>query len=134
MSEKLDLVRSIYADWERGEYTSLGWADPEIEFAIVDLPTSSGTWKGVPAMITAFASFLDAWEGHRVTVEECREIDDERILTLGRFTARGKGSGIDLATLAPRGANVFTVRDGRVVKLALYFDPARALADLGLEE
>ena len=31
MSANVDLVRSIFADWERGEYRSIGWAHPEIE-------------------------------------------------------------------------------------------------------
>ena len=45
MSANLDLVRSIFAAWERGEYRSIGWAHPEIENEIVGGP-SPGTWRG----------------------------------------------------------------------------------------
>jgi hypothetical protein len=46
-------VRSIYAAWERGDFTSLAWADPEIEHEYADGP-SPGSWKGFDGMAEAF--------------------------------------------------------------------------------
>jgi hypothetical protein len=130
-SANLDLVRSICAEWERGRYSSVEWAHPEIEFVIEDIP-ASGTWRGVHAGAAAWRDFLEAWEGHQIEVDEYRELDAGRVLTLGAFRARGKASGVDLEQLRTAGANVFYLREGKVIKLVIYFDRGHALADLGL--
>jgi ketosteroid isomerase-like protein len=133
MSENLDLVRSIYADWERGDFGSAEWAHPETEYVWLDGP-EPGSAEGRAAMAAAFRPFLDAWEGYRVEAEEYRELDDERVLVLVQAAGRGRTSGLALGGAAAQAATVFRIRDGRVTKLVAYFDRDRALADLGLEE
>ena len=128
----LDLVRSIYADWERGDFGSVEWADPEIEFAIADGP-APGRWAGVVGMGEGSRGYLSSWEHWRAEPEEFREIDDERVIVMFRERGRGKTSGVDLADVRVSGATLFCIRGGLVVRLAFYFDRDRALADLGLE-
>jgi ketosteroid isomerase-like protein len=131
MSENLDLVRSIYADWERGNFGSAEWADPEIEFVRADSPVP-GSWTGVAGMTEGWRVWASAWEDYRIVAEEFRELDAERALVLSRFSARGKTSGMELGQMRTKSAGVFHVRNGKVTKLVSYLDRERALADLGL--
>jgi ketosteroid isomerase-like protein len=131
MSANLDLVRSIYAAWERGDYSSADWAHPEIEYVHADGP-APGSWTGLAGMAAGFRDFLSAWDDWRIEAEEYRELDDERVLVLYRRSGRGKASGLEVGQISSMAANVFHVRNGKVTRLAVYWDSERALADLGL--
>ena len=133
MSENLDLVRSIYADWERGDYSAAAWAHPEIEYVFVDGP-APGTWTGLVAAGATWRDYLRAWEEYSVEVEEYRELDSERVLVLVRVSGSGKTSGLELAQMGASGASLFHFRGGKVTRFVNYFDRNRALADLGLKE
>jgi hypothetical protein len=85
----LELVRSIYAIWGRGDFSSADWADPEIEFVLADGP-SRGSWTGVARMAEAWRDFLSAWEEYRVEAEEYRELDGERVLVFAHISGRGR--------------------------------------------
>jgi ketosteroid isomerase-like protein len=104
VSENLDLVRSIYADWERGDLSSAEWADPEIEFVIADGP-SPGQWTGVSGMAQGTRDILSAWDDLRIHAEEYRELDDERVLALDHGIGRGRTSGLDIGQMRTKGAS-----------------------------
>jgi ketosteroid isomerase-like protein len=130
-SANLDLVRSICAGWERGDYSSAEWAHPDIEFVIADGP-SPGHWTGLAGMTEGVRTWLSPWEELRQKVEEYREVDDQRVLEVHRYGGRAKKSGLELEQMRAKAACVFDIRAGKVTKLVLYWDSERALADLGL--
>ena len=130
-SANLDLVRSFFAAWERGDFSSNEWAHPEIEFVIADGP-AAGTWTGVAGAAEGWRAWLGAWEEFRGGADEYRELDDERVLVLTHYRGRGKTSGLELGQMRTKGASLFHVREGKVTRFVLYWDRERALADLDL--
>ena len=130
-SANLDLVRSIYAAWERGDWSSMEWADPDIELVRADGP-EPGSRTSVTGVAEGWRGFLSTWDDLQVKVDEYRELDDHRVLVLFRFGGRGKTSGLDLGQMHAEVANLLFVRDGKVTRLVAYWNRDRALADLGL--
>ena len=59
--ENVELVRSICAAWDRGQYGAVEWAHPDIEFVIVVGP-QPGTWAGLAGMAEGWRAWLSAWE------------------------------------------------------------------------
>ena len=130
MSANRDLVRSIFADWERGDFSHADWADPGIEIVAADGP-EPGTYTGHAGMAAGWRGFLGAWDDYRVVADDYRELDVERVLVLVNHSGRAKVSGVEIGQTRA-GASLFHICGGTVTKLLVYFDRDRALADLGL--
>src|ERR1700676_1166895 len=132
-SANVDLVRSIYAAWERAYFSPVEWADLDIEYTAVD-GLSPGTSRGIQAMGAYWREFVTDWSDFRAEAEEYRELDDERVLVLHRFSGRGRTSGVEVGPTGAMGACLFHVANGKVTKLLLYSVRDRALSDLGVKE
>jgi ketosteroid isomerase-like protein len=132
-SANLDLVRSTYADWERGDFSSAMWAHPEIEFVLSGEGPTSGRWTGWEAMAHGWRDWLSDWEDVSVEADGYCERDGGRVLVLSHYSrGSGKLSGPELGQIHGAGVVLFHICDGKVTRLVLYADRARALADLGL--
>jgi ketosteroid isomerase-like protein len=129
----VELVKSIYAAWERGDYSAAEWAHPEIEFVLADGP-DPGRFKGLAEMAEGWGNRLSAWEEVRFEAQDFCELDHERVLVLTHGRGRGKTSGVELGQLSHRGAVLFHIRGGKVRRCVSYWDRDVAFADLGLEE
>jgi ketosteroid isomerase-like protein len=130
MSANLDLVRSIYVDWERGDFHRGDWLDPGVEY-VTDGGPDPGSGTGVERLVQANVDFLSVWTDWRIQAESFRELDGERVLVLTRRGGRGRASGLEIWESS---ANLFHVRDGKVTRIVFYWDREHALADLGLQE
>src|SRR6476619_5756408 len=119
MSGNLDLVRSIYAEWERGDFRRTSGLHPEIAWAYVGGPEpSSGI--GLAAMGAPMREWLAAWNEWHIEATEYRELDDGRILVSSRGVGEGKTSGLEVGELATEGANLFELHGGAVTRLVTY--------------
>jgi ketosteroid isomerase-like protein len=127
----VDLVRSLYEAWQRGDWSSAAWAHPEIEFVGADGPDPISV-RGRDRLAEAWAEFLGSWEDYRVEAEQYHELDGGRVLVLIRIGGRGKTSGFEVSQMRANAANLLHIRDGKVTRLVLYWDRERALADVGL--
>lgn len=123
----LNIVRSISTAWEQGDYSSTEWADSEIRFQIADGP-EAGLSTGHDGLAPSLEEFGSAWDEYHSRVEEYREVEDG-VLVLTYATGRGKASGVEIGG---HRANLFHLRAGKVTSLVVYWDRARALADVGL--
>jgi ketosteroid isomerase-like protein len=132
MSENLDLVRSIYADRERGDFSSAEWAHPEIEYVLADGP-DPGSWRGVAAMSEGWRNILAVWDDLTATAEEYRDSMTAACSSSTAEVDKRKTSGFEIDEVRTKGATLWHVRDGTVARLRVSWDRDRALADLGLK-
>ena len=127
-SSNVELVRSIFADWERGDFRAVDWADPELEMVRPEglVPDEL---KGLASTAKGWREWLSEWNGFHANADEIRELDAERVLVFGRMRGRGRLSG---AVGDTEIVNLFHIRNNKVTRLILYSSRERAFADLGL--
>jgi ketosteroid isomerase-like protein len=103
---------------------------PEIVFDSV-LGISGRAYAGHDGIREYFDDVQSAWEEWTVDVERISEGPDGRIAIVMTMRARGKESGLTLAT---RTAHVWTLADGKLLRNRAYRDSGAALRDAGLAD
>ena len=128
-AENVEIVRRAFA------YEMYGLGDRAEAEAIFDLyvvmnPTEEGPSYGLDAIRDNFEHWKVAWEELDVTIEELIDAGDRVFLT-AHHRGRGRGSGVEVDT---RLYSVYTLRDGKVLRIDEYADRAEALEAVGLAE
>jgi ketosteroid isomerase-like protein len=130
----VEVMRRMYDAWIRNDPGVMEAFDPEIEVH----PDPEAHWVGVDktyrgheGLVEYMAAVYEAFEDYRPEVEEFLDVDD-KVVTLAIEHGRGRGSGADVQ--AARTAHVWTMRDGKAIRLDLYLDRDRALEAVGLKQ
>jgi ketosteroid isomerase-like protein len=125
--QNVELVRSIYTAWEQGDFTSVEWADPEIEFTIPG--PDSEVHRGLEATGRAWGEWLRGFDEFQVVGREFYDAGD-KVVVDQLFRGKGKSSGIPIDAIP--GAAVLTVRNGKVTRFEGTTTLEEALASAGL--
>jgi ketosteroid isomerase-like protein len=129
--ENVEIVRAMVAAAETGDWdTALEGFDPEVELDQRRMP-DGGIYKTPGGVRKFYERWLGSWDQLRVESKGVIAAPDGRVISLLRISGRGRGSGIDVAMEA---ADVFTLRDGKVIRMVGFPDRAEALEAVGLSE
>ena len=129
MSDALAILeRSYRLVWHEGDLErAFAGVDPEFEWIVPGHPEGA-VRRGPEGVIGFFREWLEPWKD--VEVEwELHPVDEERVLaiTVQRSTGRGSAAPVEL-----RFAQLWTLRDGRAVRMVLYTDVGEGRRAAGL--
>ena len=94
-----------------------------------DWPESG--YHGLEGVERFFTEWLAVWDDYQAGVEDIIPAPDGRVVVLFWHRGKGRSSGLRMEDSA---AQVITVRDGRVIRIANYESRAEALSTAGLAE
>ena len=122
----LDVARRGFALWSAGdvdEFLELGTSDFEFIPAIA-ASVEGGSIKGRNEFRRFFADLNETWETFRISVEDFQEIRG-CVMTIGRLTAKGRGSELELDHPF---YSVLWFRGDRIARMQSFLDESAARA------
>jgi ketosteroid isomerase-like protein len=120
----VEVVRQGLAAWSRGDIDAmLSFTSEDFEFR--PLPQFfEQPVRGHPAVREFLELWRGSWDTYETDVDELVDLGDGRVLVLCWQSGIGPDSGIDARM---DWAQIFEVREGKVVRCSNYVDRAEAL-------
>ena len=131
--ENLEIVRGIYAEWEKGNFqAALPLLDREITFEVW-MPDSNelDVRQGLNELEGFMREWFGQWEAYRIIGDEFLAIGTDQVFVGGRQAGTGRRSGVEVDS---PGFSVWTFRARKVVRLLVHYDRDSALEAAGLSE
>jgi ketosteroid isomerase-like protein len=129
--ENVEIVRALNDAFNRGDAATAGqWIDPEIEVETWTALGAEAVYRGIDGILRLTATFWESFDDPRSEIEDCIPAGDDVVIAI-RYFGRGKASDIEVNMT---GAQVLTLRNGKVVRWRIFQSMAEALEAAGLRE
>ena len=136
--ENVEVVRRAFEEFKaglaRGDPAApfdLGLNAPDAEWV---LPPSSPGFRQVYRGRAGFLEFIETWTEDfewSIELESVIDAGDDRVVGVFHQRATGKGSGVPVELHM---GLLYELRDGRIIRMTNFLDPAEALEAAGLSE
>jgi ketosteroid isomerase-like protein len=137
--ENVEAVRRAYEDAQEfmrdpeGTGPYLDFLDPEIEWiGPREFPDLAEPHHGHEGVRRYLRTLFDALDDYRMNPEEFIDAGPDQVLVFSREGGRGKGSGAEVITQPT--AHLWTLRDGKAIRMKSYWERDEALKAVGLAQ
>ena len=129
--ENVEIVRSGYQAWNRGDLDHIGRVtDEAFEWREASEVPGAGTRRGRAEFDRYLRSFEHFWREFEFEPIEIRDAGDR---VLAEVIERGRSASSDIE-VSQHFIHVWTLREGKVVRLEGFYDKAAALEAAGLPQ
>ena len=130
--DNMEIVRRGYE-----HFAATGAMDPELTAAdfVWDMSTFRGwpeqkTYAGLEGARRFLTDWSAAWESWELDLEQLIDADGDRVLAIVSQRGRSRSSGL---TVEMRFAQLWTLREGKQVRMEMYADPTEGRRAAGLD-
>lgn len=104
--------------------------DPEIEWIPINAALEGTSYKGEDGIRAWMEEMKREWDYFETRPEEFHDLGDERVLILGTWTVRGRGSGVQLDS--EEATWLFGFKAGKIERMQTFTDRKKALEAAGI--
>ena len=129
--ENVEAVRRGYEAFASGE-VDFDFLDPEIDWhGPREFPDLAEPHHGHDGVRRYMEKLTEALDDYTMIAEEFVEVGPDKVLVFAREGGRGKGSRAPVQT--NQTAHLWTLRDGKAVRMQSYWERPEALEAVGLQ-
>ena len=131
--ENLEVVRKSCEAWLRGDFDAMSEINhPEVEWDTTNFEgwMERKVYRGREEVMRFLEEWLASWDSYEAGVDKLVDAG-EWVVVFWWQRMTGRGSGVPVALDS---AQVWTVREGRVLRIDNYTDRGKALEAVGISE